>query len=227
MNFWNALLQPLKDVREEFTLVQKWQRIDEYRPNWMPLVDFSEEKGCLIDVGCHYGLASAYYIQKTGAKAYGFDINSRVNRLLKQKLHSTPFDEKFIVMGHGLSNENKIVQSYRDTKYSGAGTVQEEQVVLAERMLQLHLKKDEMVTVKRLDDILIPERIAYIKIDCEGNENNVLLGAKETIQKNLPIIIFEALTNDKLQECTATLKKMNYGVKKIDERNFIARREST
>lgn len=33
--------------------------------------------------------------------------------------------------------------------------------------------------------------IDYIKIDCEGFENNILQGAKETILKNRPIIVIE------------------------------------
>lgn len=33
--------------------------------------------------------------------------------------------------------------------------------------------------------------IDYIKIDCEGFENNILLGARETIMQNRPIVVIE------------------------------------
>lgn len=45
----------------------------------------------------------------------------------------------------------------------------------------------------RLDDLILDEaeRVALIKIDCEGFEPNVILGAKELIKKHKPVIVCE------------------------------------
>ena len=48
------------------------------------------------------------------------------------------------------------------------------------------------VSVKRLDDVLPTEqKVDFLKIDVEGNELAVLLGAAEVVQRHRPIILFE------------------------------------
>ena len=46
------------------------------------------------------------------------------------------------------------------------------------------------IPMYRLDSLHLP-KIDYIKIDCEGYENTILRGAKETILKYKPIIVVE------------------------------------
>jgi len=47
------------------------------------------------------------------------------------------------------------------------------------------------VKLGKLDDILISNRIGFIKIDVEGHEKNVLEGAKNLIKKNKPNLLVE------------------------------------
>ena len=46
------------------------------------------------------------------------------------------------------------------------------------------------IPMYRLDSLNLPQ-IDYIKIDCEGYENTILRGAKETILKYKPIMVVE------------------------------------
>ena len=49
-----------------------------------------------------------------------------------------------------------------------------------------------MVKTKTLDEILKDKtRVDFIKIDTEGNDGKVLMGALKTIEKFQPVIIFE------------------------------------
>lgn len=50
---------------------------------------------------------------------------------------------------------------------------------------------DGEVLLKRLDDITLPTPVDFIKIDCEGYEEHVLVGAEGTILRNKPVIIVE------------------------------------
>ncbi len=48
------------------------------------------------------------------------------------------------------------------------------------------------VSVRRLDDIIEPgTHVDFIKIDVEGAELGVLKGAKNTLKKHKPIVVFE------------------------------------
>lgn len=42
----------------------------------------------------------------------------------------------------------------------------------------------------RLDSIDLPA-IDYVKIDCEGYEKNILIGAEQTIRRNRPVLVIE------------------------------------
>ena len=75
------------------------------------------------------------------------------------------------------------------------------------------------VELKKLDDYEFTD-IDFIKIDVEGYENQVVLGAKETLLRNKPIIIveqkgFSDRLNEKQFEAIDTLK--SYGAKVIDQ----------
>jgi len=73
--------------------------------------------------------------------------------------------------------------------------------------------------IKKLDDYELTD-VDFIKIDVEGYENQVVLGAKETLLRNKPIIIveqkgFSNRFNESQFEAIDTLK--SYGAKVIDQ----------
>jgi FkbM family methyltransferase len=223
MNLWDWILQPIKDIREEITLPMKWETLHLHAPTWVKEVDFSKYKeGLLVDVGCHYGLVSIYFIHQTGGHAYGFDVNPRIHALLRKNLAHSKYAKQFILYEYGLSDEEGSFPLYRDTRYSGATTIDPEQVGVAKGMLGLDLRKKDTAYVKRLDEVKLPGKISLIKIDCEGSENKVLLGALHTIQKDHPDVIFEALTEERRAECEKTLKGLGYEIRSLDARNFLA-----
>jgi len=77
----------------------------------------------------------------------------------------------------------------------------------------------DKVELKKLDDYELTD-VDFIKIDVEGYENQVVLGAKETLLRNKPIIIveqkgFSDRFNETQFEAVDTLK--SYGAKVIDQ----------
>ncbi len=61
------------------------------------------------------------------------------------------------------------------------------------------MKEVQPVLVVALDDLMVWEgldRLDYLKIDVEGAEHQVLLGAKKTIEKFRPIIQMEVSIRD-------------------------------
>ena len=64
----------------------------------------------------------------------------------------------------------------------------------------------EKISIKKLDSLNIP-KVDFIKIDVQGYEKYVLLGALETINKNKPTIIVEIENHQ--------LRRFNYGVTEL------------
>jgi len=65
-------------------------------------------------------------------------------------------------------------------------------------------------------------RVDLIKIDVEGAETFVLEGAKKTLKKYHPKIIFEAWDRGSLNECKKILHRVGYRIKKINSTNYLA-----
>lgn len=80
----------------------------------------------------------------------------------------------------------------------------------------------EKVAVVKLDSLGL-QNVSIIKIDVQGYERKVLLGAKETIKKNRPIIYIEieedqlALYGDTQDDVFETLKQMDYSFSRFND----------
>jgi len=71
--------------------------------------------------------------------------------------------------------------------------------------------KEQPVSIVSLDSFFLKEgTVDFIKIDVEGFEFNVLMGALKTIQINLPIMMVEVQANQ--QEIFEILKMINYSL---------------
>lgn len=135
-----------------------------------------------IDVGCHKGeILDIILKQSPNGKHFGFEpIPSLFNEL------NSKYKGKATILPYALSEENGT-STFNFVKnapaYSG----------IKKRDYKVDPEIDVInVELKKLDDIIPDElKIDLIKIDVEGAEFNVLKGAKETIERCKPTIIFE------------------------------------
>jgi len=94
---------------------------------------------------------------------------------------------------------------------------------------KIYTKK--MIDVTTLDIALHNRKVDFIKIDVEGFEPDVLLGARNIIQKNQPIIVFEfspliyeKRMNNMSVALLETLYNMNYTITDINTTKRITRK---
>jgi len=80
----------------------------------------------------------------------------------------------------------------------------------------------EVDTVDHMAFELGLKKVDLIKIDVEGVELQVLKGAKATIRRHRPRVVFEALNQEKLNGIGTFLKDKRYRIEQIDERNYVA-----
>ena len=74
----------------------------------------------------------------------------------------------------------------------------------------------EEIALTRLDDINFPARVAFMKIDAELHEREVLAGGAETIKRDRPVIIIEDQTNAR-----EFLVGIGYTCKRISLHDFV------
>jgi FkbM family methyltransferase len=159
-------------------------------------------KHTAIDVGGHCGFWS-FYLGGNFKKVYAFEPVEIFRECFKKNIPH----ENVELLPVALGNENGFVSMNVELENTGATHVSN--------------KTDGLnkVELKKLDNYEFTDK-DFIKIDVEGYENQVVLGAKETLLRNKPIIIveqkgFSDKFNEKQFEAIDTLK--SYGAKVIDQ----------
>jgi len=137
--------------------------------------------GVFVDVGANVGVHTLT-AARIASRVIAFEpIPEIANRLLENCLLNsfTNVDIKPVV----VSDEEGIATLYVLEGSNKSSTVCKEVTSRPHR------------TVERgavgLDSALKNQQVDFIKIDTDGNDRNVLMGAKEVIRKNRPVIIFE------------------------------------
>ena len=159
-------------------------------------------KHSAIDVGGHCGFWS-FYLGGNFKKVYAFEPVEIFRECFKKNIPH----ENVELLPVALGNENSFVSMNVELENTGATHVSNKTDVL------------NKVELKKLDDYEFND-IDFIKIDVEGYENQVVLGAKETLLRNKPIIIveqkgFSDRFNETQFEAIDTLK--SYGAKVIEQ----------
>jgi len=138
-----------------------------------------------VDVGCHHGIILGIMMKYcTHGRLFAFEPLPKSYKYLVQqfkkpniKIYNIALSDK-----QGTAKFNYVVNC---PAYSGLQ--KREYLTSDEKVVEITVKTD------LLDNILFDEteKISLIKIDVEGAELQVLLGAKNIIKRDKPIIVFE------------------------------------
>jgi FkbM family methyltransferase len=136
-------------------------------------IGLCDRKGLALDIGANVGLWSQD-LCKEFDQVIAFEPVADFRACLLKNVTATNFEVRACALGESDTQINMIItadntgHSHVDTASIGAGSI----------------------PMYRLDSLNLPH-IDYIKIDCEGYENTILRGAKETILKYRPIMVVE------------------------------------
>jgi FkbM family methyltransferase len=144
--------------------------------NVLKILKEEEPQPLIFDVGANVGLyvKAVQEVFQGRARIYAFEPSIYTfNKLRKntEGISSYPF---------GFGSKNEKVDLYYTELGSGHNSVYDRQVC--------NFKNKETVELRTIDSFCFENNIKYIdllKIDVEGNELEVLKGAKETIIKNI------------------------------------------
>jgi FkbM family methyltransferase len=150
-----------------------------------------KESDVVIDIGANGGLHTIPLAKKVGSKGlvYAFEPQKIPRESLTEWLKYENLLHNVKIYNCAIGNENTMVNFYINHLDPGLSTLKLNS--------QHDLKVSEKIKVKllKLDTLLSNEEnlnsLTFIKIDIEGGERDAIFGAKETIKKFNPVIVFE------------------------------------
>jgi len=154
-------------------------------------------ESCFVDVGANTGLWT-FFMAKKGYKVHAFEPSPRPYLYLKK--HARPY--KIHVYPCALGDKNSVAEL---NLHFGSGHDS-----LVKKGSDFSGRKIK-VSVRALDSFHL-DNVGLIKIDTEGYEVPVLLGAKETILRNKPRLIIEVHTpyKEQIKQIAKILKELDY-----------------
>ncbi len=158
---------------------------------------FVEDDFTFLDIGSNIGNHIIYFAKIFNAKKiYGFEPQKKVFEILKKNVGINSVSDKVELFDIGLGScEMNAREENTNINNSGAAFLKSD--------------KEGEIKIKSLDSLNIKDKIDFIKIDTEGFEGEVLIGGKNLIEKNLPIIWAEVHTEN-IDAVFKYLKELNY-----------------
>ena len=165
----------------------------------------TRKEGVFFDIGAHTGLYSIIgnlnkkQNQIISVEAFYMNHARLMSNLKLNKISTTNCVLGAVSNKDGFSNFH--VPTSLDYHSSGGGIADKGK-----------LKVQNIV----LDNFKLQNKVCGIKVDTEGNEYNVLIGARGLLEKDKPEIIFE-INKNSFEKCFNFLNKLNYMFYFLDE----------
>lgn len=160
-------------------------------------------KGTYVDVGANIGNHTIYFSKFCKSdNVISIEMDNQIFDVLNQNVTNNKLDN-VTTINMGVGEKHKTVTTSSIDK-SNVG------------MTKI-LSEGGDVVVNTLDSILMEvNNINLIKIDVEGYESKVLMGAKNTILKHSPVIIAELRNEDEFKEFESIASEMGYTTDKVN-----------
>tara|TARA_B100000768_G_C11195262_1_gene339184 strand:- start:12 stop:770 length:759 start_codon:yes stop_codon:yes gene_type:complete len=206
-------------VSEKFLLKKRLKRaiIKDYDQEIGLLDKVINKKLESIDVGVYRGVYS-YQMSKLSSHVHSFEPNPLIYPYLEKNLKR--IISNMTLYNMALSDKSEIVdlkvpkrfkvlieKNYEEAFKLGLATIHKENSLGKNQFSMFKVKAE------KLDNIIQKRKIGFIKIDVEGHERNVLVGAEMIIKKykpNLLVEIEERHTNEKIENILGFINDFGY-----------------
>lgn len=157
----------------------------------LPIIDkYVNSESVCIDVGANLGYVSIYLAQKC-RKLYSIEPQPVVYLQLCANLFLNKcFNASALNIGCHSYRCNLDFAEYQ-SGWAGTDNVKDIETVKSFGALSLTQNKTGNIEAHRLDSLFSNQKIDFIKIDCQGADIDVILGAEEIIKQYHPVIVFE------------------------------------
>jgi FkbM family methyltransferase len=152
----------------------------------------------VIDAGANIGNHAVYFAGVCSCEVICFEPNPRAAELLRLNIESNGVSGRVTIYEKALGERAASVRMDESNTLHNLGSAR----VVAEN--------NGSIALVSLDDFLPRARPRLIKIDTEGMEAPVLLGAREIIRKHRPAICVEVADIGRYDEITDFLDQFGY-----------------
>ena len=163
-------------------------------------------RGLVLDVGASSGVYSILAcLAHSDTRVEAFEPFPRAAQVLRDNVALNGLGERVHVNDDALSDKTCTAPLYIPDQNHG--------LLDTSCSLQAEFqpaKRSIEASVKRLDDIKLPDAPTIMKIDVEGHEAECLEGARGTIAKHRPIIFVEILPRADMQKLDSFCRETNY-----------------
>ncbi len=158
--------------------------------------------GEFIDIGSHIGKWSIYVAKRLGNKGRVISIEPTEYSFILQKKNIGLNSVNNIKQYNNIISDKKEKVSFYESKENPATNSLNPMFSPHNVIVKESIKLDNLIDNKK--------DIKLIKIDVEGSELKVIMGAKKIIELNKPKIIFESNDNNHLKEIEDYLIGIGY-----------------
>ena len=175
-----------------------------------------DSKAVVFDLGAHVGYYSMALATKKGVRVYAFEPLPANRKLLERHLTINQIENVEVLPYAVAAEEGTVEFSNIDNPTGNTYVTQSTHFQMSDQVIR--------VPKVSIDHLVIEERRLrppdLIKIDVEGAEHDVLLGARQTIEQFRPIILLA--THDfhlkgVKDQCLEFLRSRDYQIKPTDE----------
>lgn len=171
----------------------------------------------VIDAGANYGQYSILFSKVSNeVEVYSFEANKFVFEILKKNIKANNIKAK--IFNNLLGNISKSLINIEKTKLKTPDYGSQSFKIVSDT-------DSEQIEAIKIDDLKFDKKISLLKIDVEGMDYDVLIGAKNTIKIHKMPIIFEFIKDKNKHsfgDYEKFIKAINYYIsQKIDETNYL------
>lgn len=194
-------------------------RRDRRENDFFHFLSLLNEKDAVLDIGANIGFMTYHLARKVkSGKVYAFEpVPENIRTILRIKKFFRL--KNIFLQDYALGNEKQMLTMVMPVigKAKKQGLSHVTQNVSGEEGIIFHVEQN------RLDDlrILKEEKIQGIKIDVENYEFQVFEGAKDLLQKNMPIVYCELWKNENRDRCFHMMKALGYEVMILSNRKLV------
>lgn len=188
--------------------------------------EFIKDNFTIIDAGSQIGEFSLYANHlNPSSNIYSFEPSKGVFEILQK---NTDGVGKIKIFNCALGEENKKIKLLVGNKNSmyGEDAIENSDIVKNKINKFLNSEEVQMITIDSFVEEHKIEKVDFIKMDTEGYERNIIMGAAETIRRFSPVIVCSAyhLKDDKIK-IPELIKSINpeykYRIEKRGEEDLV------